>query len=770
METIVYRRLVQHLKSLGVCNRESARFAKLVDTWVSKSGPVWAVKRLKRLDAAFKAQLGSKTSWADPGRLIPAEGWAMKRSTRRRLRYADPLVQRMMHNTTSRKAVRVAQSFFRMHGIVKLDRCTESQFRDWYDGVVTPPPYGDDYSRILEEFTDFVMTKWEVPKVPDNPVPYTPLAYMAQSWVKRSPVVDSYTEKVSTDFRSNTETLTLEPFALSREWTELIGEPETADLMHEALTGRRLNWSLFHYPDQNDTFPAGTIAFIQENGAKLRAVANPFLCIQGIGLPLQARLGQLCQELDGVEVFTDESHKRDSVVEWLQGGSRVWSYDSSKWTDRFPYDVQRVVLLRLLQLGWVTEHELAMCDILARQEWVLPSYTREWVDTKVVKFGAGQPMGWVVSFFLATVTHSAVASMCCHRHRLNQGYHHSIVGDDISWSSRRGAASYASFMNTVGVSINMDKSMVSDQFAEFCSKILTVDGPVRSMKVKIIESFPQLLKTLDFYGERGLFELHGREAEWAIAMILPTEVGGYCWSPPGATWSERISLLKPGQIQRAIIRKELIEVLNPATPDSIQSALTQASKAFALWDIGLSDIEKLSRYPSEGAQVSRFTGFPVNGGMAAAEQPPVHDQRMMLPSFFELVDQANRDVLIRRVPRVFEPGDDALGKKPTGTVCLDHHNVISKLKHVPMCEVQRYLHPISRDLVSSEMGSKPSTSTYPTGVTHDQRESEDRKHEREYQRYLRRGSKRKFRQAVRGRIAERKGPKNGPKSSSKKSG
>jgi len=243
----------------------------------------------------------------------------------------------------------------------------------------------------------------------------------------------------------------------------------------------------------NPDYPIGSISFLQQESAKLRAVANPNRFVQWQNEPLQRVLSQWVNSREGVFVLDQEAG-----IQWIQDqlikGEHLTSADLSSASDTLDYkqitDLMKSDEFPLLKLS-VEYFERCSSAPWALSDWK----AREITDLTTVRWKQGQPLGLAPSFSLLTATnlmaaHSAVME--------NGGYSDSvpyaIVGDDIVIHSRY-AEGYARAISALGGVANIEKSMSSDVRAEFCSRIIEKDRVYRLKPRYILDNEPQNLLT-----------------------------------------------------------------------------------------------------------------------------------------------------------------------------------------------------------------------------------------------------------------------------------
>lgn len=135
------------------------------------------------------------------------------------------------------------------------------------------------------------------------------------------------------------------------------------------------------------------------------------------------------------------------------GSGKFYCFDLSSATDRLPIDLQVQVLNNLVpKLGdiWAS-----LLDI----EWEFKN--------SYIRYSVGQPMGALSSWAMLALTHHVIVKAAALRVGISSFSDYALLGDDIVIRNSKVADSYLEIMKSLGVSINLNKSVISDNFAEF---------------------------------------------------------------------------------------------------------------------------------------------------------------------------------------------------------------------------------------------------------------------------------------------------------------
>jgi hypothetical protein len=287
---------------------------------------------------------------------------------------------------------------------------------------------------------------------------------------------------------------------------------------------------------------AGSIALLQEAGAKARVIANPNTAAQIALYPLHKLLDTVLKNTN-----TDCTHSQEDGALWakskLEAGQTVYSVDLSGATDNFPRSLQ---LSLLTSLGLKAEAELI--ESLAGGIWMLSNSLK----TDIVNGGyqiattytKGQPQGLYSSFPLFALTHNLLVSRLCVKLGLDADDSFRVLGDDIVLTDSRLHDAYREFMLKSGVPISEDKSLSSDKLAEFAGFVITRRGIYKPAKVPradanaIENNFYNYLKVV---GENGIPYLPSKVRKVARRVAqLPEEFGGLGLNSQGLSLSDRM--------------------------------------------------------------------------------------------------------------------------------------------------------------------------------------------------------------------------------------
>lgn len=205
-------------------------------------------------------------------------------------------------------------------------------------------------------------------------------------------------------------------------------------------------------------FHMGRLGVVYDQAGKARIVAMANWWIQLCLKPLHERLFSFLRTLDTDGTFNQHApiHRLLS----LNNNSDSFScFDLSSATDRLPIDFQADILDAVTSgLGqkWKT---------LLDFEWF---YKGEYY-----KYAVGQPMGAYSSWAMLAVTHHVIvhkAASLCGKSNFSS---YAVLGDDIVIQDDKVSAEYLNLMKSLGVGINLSKTVVSTELLEFAKRLRT---------------------------------------------------------------------------------------------------------------------------------------------------------------------------------------------------------------------------------------------------------------------------------------------------------
>lgn len=224
----------------------------------------------------------------------------------------------------------------------------------------------------------------------------------------------------------------------------------------------------------------GRIHIIQERGAKARVVGIPNTWIQLLYKPLHDILAKLNRRFPE-SCVENQSRGALTVKRHIADGKSAYSVDLSAATDRFPIELQSLVLRHL---GYV-DHADGL-EKIARSRWVFP-YDENDPNIQLghgvknyISYNTGQPMGMYGSFPLFHLTHLVFARYVVDlvnkfdardHEAFHDGTYFVLLGDDIVWSNEAMANTYRAQLASINVNVSVHKSF-SGTLSEFAGYIM----------------------------------------------------------------------------------------------------------------------------------------------------------------------------------------------------------------------------------------------------------------------------------------------------------
>lgn len=568
-------RVCQHLRALKFPSVEASRTASLVGKWLTCNGPEWTVERLKALKQCHLESLQSN------GGYKPPIGWATRENSRGKRILKDGLLHRLLSHTGFN--LKQVEGFLRIYQVIYLDRTSKKQLHKMKTAIETAP---------LLDVRDFINSISEDLKL--RKISLTHAKYMSKVGFNSKQLPDLLGSP-----KKRSPLIHIDNKGLTYVRSEKRSKAETADWRD--LFSQTVEWNAFwkKYPKQVGhafgvsnsagvltAFPKGdtdckqvsdnlmgSVVILQSAGAKARWIANPLLCVQAIGEPLKNKLLAFSQAYPEIKTLNQDAGHQ-VVVDWLENGKEVYSFDATSFTDRFPVDLQLVIANKLYKCGLIDQFDLDALEIVTKGSWWSTDLQRR------IKWEAGQPLGYGPSFHLATLTHAIILDnidVYCNGRETNCWQ---VVGDDVVINDRQVAVEYKEYMTFLGVEINLSKSLISPKYAEFLGKLITLDGVNPSIKLKIFSSHSQIIDALAFYGWNGMKHLSTKERMEALDIFLPEHLGGQGWQIPGVPYGKLCLMMNQHNLSERVIRKELRDFFGQPQDPSQSSYLLQLRKEF----------------------------------------------------------------------------------------------------------------------------------------------------------------------------------------------
>jgi hypothetical protein len=188
---------------------------------------------------------------------------------------------------------------------------------------------------------------------------------------------------------------------------------------------------------------SGRLHLLAEGGGKTRVICIPDIWTQSVLKPIHKYLMNKLKWMPCDGTFSHEA--LGNRVRNLTQHRGLFCFDLSAATDRFPLEIQKVVLKPLL--GDLVH---AWSDLMVNRTFTFRN--------KEISYAVGQPMGLLSSWAAFSITHHVIINYC---KRDKTPY--AVIGDDMGMISEEGARRYQSLMTQIGVSINDAKSLIPNR-------------------------------------------------------------------------------------------------------------------------------------------------------------------------------------------------------------------------------------------------------------------------------------------------------------------
>nr|UIW13894.1 MAG: RNA-dependent RNA polymerase [Rhizoctonia solani mitovirus 103] len=206
------------------------------------------------------------------------------------------------------------------------------------------------------------------------------------------------------------------------------------------------------------------LSVVYDKPGKARIVGITNYWIQVLLKPLHDGIFHILRNIP-MDGTYDQAAPIHNLMSKVLPGQKYYSFDLSSATDRLPIEVQKDILNTLkpgLGSRWA--------NLLGSLEWSWKSLNKR-VPVRNYKYSVGQPMGAYSSWAMLALSHHIIVQLAA----LNVGFktrfeNYAVLGDDIVIADDTVAEEYLVLMRSLGVSINLSKSLISTEFCEFAKK------------------------------------------------------------------------------------------------------------------------------------------------------------------------------------------------------------------------------------------------------------------------------------------------------------
>ena len=202
----------------------------------------------------------------------------------------------------------------------------------------------------------------------------------------------------------------------------------------------------------------GKLSLVKDKEAKCRIVAILDYWTQSVLHPLHESLMALLRSIPGDCTFDQGSFRTH-----LPRKGPYYSLDLSAATDRFPVDIQVLVLGLLISPEFAAAWRALLLD---------RDYFLSWGPLgRVVRYAVGQPMGAYSSWAMFAVSHHVIVRVAALRAGKPITWNrYALLGDDIVLTDAAVVAEYRAILAEIGVDVSEPKTHESQDTYEFAKR------------------------------------------------------------------------------------------------------------------------------------------------------------------------------------------------------------------------------------------------------------------------------------------------------------
>lgn len=463
----IERGIALRLWVIGIPSQWHSDFVSEVTRWLRCSGVEWTVKRLKGLKVdLFRRKAG-----------LPSLTWIRKNS---RGDIAGVIGALFRWADKSEKNFQKVVQTLMAYSVFVHEKASPAQVKKFTSAVTAPPPVMD--KEFLNSASRAIQS-----------------GFRKRSIIREGEVsLLTYQGSPGKRKPSLTGGSTAQDYCPVEEHVVLTATPwgnqlyrEFKDLFDPVLDGLQLEWRAHSFGpvSQPENVLGGKVAFLQEAGLKLRAVASPFLIYQLALRHFGRTFYRIAQSLPW-----DCTHDQSAPIPTLQAvlgrGQTIHSVDLSNATDYFPLEWQSMVCRSLVG----ESQDLKLFELLSRATWLNREIGK-------VRWTRGQPLGLYPSFAVFTVSHG-ILLWYLNGQRWNSNFF--VVGDDVVITDDRLYRRYIDTLQEWGCPWSLDKSLSSDRICEFAGKVITANSVTPQLKWREMSAnnFVDLCRLLGRRSER----------------------------------------------------------------------------------------------------------------------------------------------------------------------------------------------------------------------------------------------------------------------------
>jgi hypothetical protein len=204
----------------------------------------------------------------------------------------------------------------------------------------------------------------------------------------------------------------------------------------------------------------GRLAVLNVDGAgKRRIVAITDFWTQLVFKPYHDAIFHILRSIEQDGTFDQWAPIERWVLPRVRLGFPAFSFDLTAATDRLPVAFQGQVFSLLFG-----ERVSALWMKLLDRDW--------WYQGTPIRYAVGQPMGALSSWAMLAFSHHVIVQLAAMRAGWTTWFpYYAVLGDDLVIADKSVADHYLSIIRTLGVPINLHKSLVSEVgFIEFAKR------------------------------------------------------------------------------------------------------------------------------------------------------------------------------------------------------------------------------------------------------------------------------------------------------------
>lgn len=231
-----------------------------------------------------------------------------------------------------------------------------------------------------------------------------------------------------------------------------------------------------------DALVLGRLSVVLDQAGKARIVALTNYWIQ-LGLfPIHKSIFSILKDLETDGTF-DQHKPLKRLISLEKCDEKYYCFDLSAATDRLPVELQQTILnylkidlgnvwRNLLDIKWLFVHSTKVRSHKVMRKTLKNKFINQVNVFRDIRYEVGQPMGAYSSWAMLALSHHVIVWEAARLAGISHFDHYAILGDDIVIRNKIVAEKYLMIMESLGVKINLSKSVISSDFAEFAKVYL----------------------------------------------------------------------------------------------------------------------------------------------------------------------------------------------------------------------------------------------------------------------------------------------------------